>query len=276
MRNAAPRRPHKERSQPKAREKWGLLEKHKDYSLRAADYNQKKAKLSILQQKAKEKNPDEFAFGMMRQGARQGKSGQGGTENRLGHEAVRLLKEQDAGYLRQVLGRGRKEIEVTENLVKGGDFERVGGMGRRVLFDQEGNEKAVVKSNKRKAEQMNGEDDNKSGALQESNANIIPPGGYGNTIDEEEDDERQATPVQKKKKKQIEKEERAKLDLRAARKKRRRMGELRAAKLEALKKRQKEIMAVAEELDLQRAKMARTVGGVNKDGVKWKIRERKR
>jgi Utp11 protein len=65
-------------------------------------------------------------------------------------------------------------------------------------------------------------------------------------------------------------------DLRAARKRRKRLAELRIGKLDALKKRQREIMAAADELELQRAKMARTVGGVNKDGVKWKIRERKR
>ena len=43
-----------------------------------------------------------------------------------------------------------------------------------------------------------------------------------------------------------------------------------------LKKRQKEILKVADQLELQRAKMTNTVGGVNKDGVKFKIRERKR
>lgn len=64
--------------------------------------------------------------------------------------------------------------------------------------------------------------------------------------------------------------------LRLERKKRKRLQELRVAKLEALKKRQKEVLAAADELDLQRAKMARTVGGVNKNGVKFKIRERKR
>jgi hypothetical protein len=51
---------------------------------------------------------------------------------------------------------------------------------------------------------------------------------------------------------------------------------MRANKLELLKKRQKQIMAAADKLELQVAKMARTVGGVNKEGIKWKIMERKK
>src|ERR1700759_1288395 len=115
LRNAVTRRPHKERSQPESRErKWGILEKHKDYSLRAQDYNAKKKKLSQLSQKAREKNPDEFTFGMIRSGkAGLGKhnsrtTGDEGEKNQsvtttgkpLSHDAVRLLKTQDAGYLR--------------------------------------------------------------------------------------------------------------------------------------------------------------------------------
>jgi U3 small nucleolar RNA-associated protein 11 len=35
-------------------------------------------------------------------------------------------------------------------------------------------------------------------------------------------------------------------------------------------------MIAEEELEKQRAKMSNTVGGTNKDGVKFKIRERKK
>ena len=88
-RNAAKRKTHKERHQPEARERFGLLEKHKvgtlaarpawhahvciaayltltlqDYVLRAKDFNFKKQRLKALQQKATTKNPDEFYFQM--------------------------------------------------------------------------------------------------------------------------------------------------------------------------------------------------------------------
>ncbi|GAB5034686.1 u3 small nucleolar rna-associated [Nannochloropsis oceanica] len=64
LRNAIPRKTNKERSQPAARKKYGLLEKHKDYVERAKDFNRKKKTISSLRQKALFKNPDEFYFAM--------------------------------------------------------------------------------------------------------------------------------------------------------------------------------------------------------------------
>jgi hypothetical protein len=42
----------------------GLLEKHKDYVLRARDYHRKQDRLTKLKRKAAFRNPDEFYFAM--------------------------------------------------------------------------------------------------------------------------------------------------------------------------------------------------------------------
>jgi hypothetical protein len=47
-------------------------------------------------------------------------------------------------------------------------------------------------------------------------------------------------------------------------------------RLEALITREKELVLAERELELQRGKMSNSVGGVNKKGVKFKARERKR
>ncbi|KNC82170.1 hypothetical protein SARC_05551, partial [Sphaeroforma arctica JP610] len=59
------RRSHKERHQPRKRQKLGLLEKHKDYVLRAKDFASKRDRLKALQGKARERNPDEFYYKMV-------------------------------------------------------------------------------------------------------------------------------------------------------------------------------------------------------------------
>ncbi|KAI3873822.1 hypothetical protein MKW92_052186, partial [Papaver armeniacum] len=66
LRNYVPRRAHKERSQPQARKKFGILEKHKDYRQRAKAYHTKENIINILKEKAANKNPDEFYYNMIR------------------------------------------------------------------------------------------------------------------------------------------------------------------------------------------------------------------
>ena len=57
-------RPHRERAQPGFRKHLGLLEKKKDYKLRANNFKQKEAKLLQLRKKAEFKNPDEYYMAM--------------------------------------------------------------------------------------------------------------------------------------------------------------------------------------------------------------------
>lgn len=273
LRNAAPRRQHRERHQPQGRQKWGLLEKHKDYSLRAADYNLKKKKLAQLAQKARDKHPDEFAFGMTNAStSRQGYHGSAGDQNRLSHDAVRLLKTQDAGYLRTVAARGRKEIARVE-----GELGLAEAMERNGQEGELGQKKVFTDKDNRETRGKKRNSAGKAVSLEKETVEGEQQNNIHETVGGEEIlFQTGAEPVKPKSKKSVEAQRRAVLDLRFERKRRKRIAEARANKLEALKKRQLEIMAVADQLELQRAKMARTVGGVNKNGVKFKIRERKR
>lgn len=258
LRNAVTRRPHKERSQPTTRTKWGLLEKHKDYSLRARDFNQKKAKLNILQQKTRDRHPDEFSFGMLSQQGGQGKHGQRAQqENQLSHEAASLLKTQDAGYLRNAAQRTRREVErVEEEVGVDGAFRREREI-EKLVFDEEGE---PVRKKVRVSRDVVDDDEGVHGVVNATTPPSPPT---------------KATPKVLSRK-QAEKEKDRLSQLKADRKRRKRLQESRTAKLEVLKKRQKEILAAANELELQRAKMGNVIGGTNKHGVKFKLRERKR
>lgn len=273
MRNAVQRRNHKERAQPIEREKWGLLEKRKDYKLRAADHRQKKAKLKILSQKARDRNPDEFSFKMMSsQVDKQGRKVIDRGNKALSVEVVKLLKTQDAGYIRTMLQMTRKEREELE---------------QKLIMEEQGDVRAVrdgdrVKQGKHRVfvededEQEGFDPDSWFGRGQDMPARNESPtfGDLQDDISEDEDQPGQQPGTLSKKK--IEAEEQARREARKFRKDRERGQERLVSRLRAIKKRESELVAAEEELELQRAKMNNTVGGVNKNGVKFKIRERKR
>ncbi|RUS21684.1 hypothetical protein BC937DRAFT_91891 [Endogone sp. FLAS-F59071] len=129
VRNAVQRRNHKERSQPAHRQKYGLLEKHKDYVLRAKDFHFKQDRLKALRERAQFRNPDEFYFKMistktkvplqrflgMRSNASCSVDAEGvhiaERNNQLPEDMVQLLKSQDYNYIRTQREVSKKKIE---------------------------------------------------------------------------------------------------------------------------------------------------------------------
>lgn len=98
MRNAVKRIAHKERAQPDARKKLGLLEKHKDYVERANDFKKKKKVLTSLRKKAEERNPDEFYHKMYNSQVKNGRH-EIIDRRELTPEMLHVLQSQDIGYL---------------------------------------------------------------------------------------------------------------------------------------------------------------------------------
>ncbi|KAJ5983356.1 Small-subunit processome Utp11 [Penicillium waksmanii] len=288
MRNAVQRRNHRERGQLQGREKWGILEKHKDYSLRAKDYNDKKAKLKRLEEKAHDRNPDEFNFGMMGDRNKvQGRHGRGTGVSRdsaaargLSHDAIKLLKTQDKGYLRTAGERIRREIERLER-----DVQLQDGMNDALGTKRQEKEQAEddddefggfddlddldldAPSQKKKSRKVVFADDRGEQRTLKSKRDQA-----ADAMEEDSDKETST----RKTPKQLTAERQAFVEARRARKLRKRAVEARDNKLTALRKQFAEIQAAENEVDWQRAKMDNMIGGTNKNGVKWKIRERKR
>ncbi|KAI4135907.1 MAG: hypothetical protein LQ347_000243 [Umbilicaria vellea] len=297
MRNAVQRRNHRERAQPLEREKWGVLEKHKvsiliwprdqradilkrvkDYSLRAKDYNEKKKRLKILRQKAADRNPDEFHFGMMSSKTHNGgqKLADRGSKA-LSQDAVKLLKTQDAGYLRTMAQRTRKERERLEEEYILGEGDGVTILGRK-SSGSDGHhtvyvESAVEQSSFDPAQHFGTTAD---GLDKKYNRPRVQQQVFSDSDREVEDHLAQPKKGLKKPGITAAPKEQARKEERAIRKRHKREQEARKSKLEALKVRERDLVAAEQALEIQRAKMSNGIGGVNKAGVKWKIRERKK
>ncbi|XP_058107219.1 probable U3 small nucleolar RNA-associated protein 11 [Magnolia sinica] len=111
LRNAVNRKAHKERSQPQSRKKFGLLEKHKDYVLRAQAFHKKEDALRRLKEKAAFRNPDEFYFKMIKTRTVDGIHRPESEANKYTQEELMLMKTQDIGYVLQKVQSEKKKIE---------------------------------------------------------------------------------------------------------------------------------------------------------------------
>ncbi|KAF4963655.1 hypothetical protein FSARC_8360 [Fusarium sarcochroum] len=267
MRNAVARRPHRERAQPLERRRLGLLEKHKDYSLRAKDFNKKKKQLKNLRDKASERNEDEFYFGMMSRsgpGSRiqDGKRWKGTVDGDRGNQAmdvdtVRLLKTQDIGYIRtmrQVVAKEVARLEEQVVLTRGFDkLDEIEGEEEEEDSDDEFDFATAPSKPKapRKIVFMDDEDQR-----EETLQDHLDEDDADKTFEGFDDDKEKKGPEF----------ERAK-SLRRLRR-----------QLENARKKLKALTDAEGQLEIQRAKMAKTAtsGGNTRKGKKIMVRTRKR
>lgn len=207
----------------------------------------------------------------------------------LSYDAVKLLKTQDAGYLRTMAQATRKKRERLEEeiLVQEGVKGFEGHDGRKHVVFVESREEQNNLIETLKSSKAGDDDDNDDGRLSipaRPRATKAPKSmclvrrpcraNENHTLGSEND---QSQPDQQSNKTGNQKKDLSDLkNERRLRKLRKRAQDGRLSKLKLLKIREKELLAAERQLELQRAKMSHSVGGVNKAGFKWKVRERKK
>ena len=137
---------HRERHQPKSREQFGLLEKKKDYKLRANDYNEKKEVLKSLRKKALNKNPDEFYFHMINSKLTENGHRELVSKKKVkdaeSEDQIKLLQTQDHKYISTRRLMEAKKIEKLRNTLHMLDSDsRSSSKNTHTIFVDEESEK---------------------------------------------------------------------------------------------------------------------------------------
>lgn len=135
----AARREHRERDQPHERQKLGLLEKGKDWKKRRDDFHFKEKRIKSLQEKARNRNPDEFYFGMVNSKTKDGVHEQKrAAPNVYTAEEIKLMKTQDMGYVNMKMAHERNKLEQLKtglHLLLSGDCALPAGLqGQHTVF----------------------------------------------------------------------------------------------------------------------------------------------
>jgi U3 small nucleolar RNA-associated protein 11 len=168
----------------------------------------------------------------------------------LSQNVVKLLKTQDAGYIRTTLQKTRKERERLEQEIQIAD----------------GKVKAL-KGGSAKSGRLTTFVESKEEQLAFVPPEVDDDDDSDDWSDEDKEEEKTGKPLSKP---QETKEEIV------LRRKRSRAQEARRNLLATIKEREHDLTLANNELEMQRARMNNDIGGVNKEGVKFKIRARKR
>lgn len=104
-------RTHRERHQPAARAELGLLEKKKDYKLRANNRQEKEETLKLLHKKVLNKNPDEFYHHMVNSKIQKGEHFEKDKDEDLSADQIKLMETQDIKYITMKRTTEKRKIE---------------------------------------------------------------------------------------------------------------------------------------------------------------------
>lgn len=129
---------HRERHQPKAREKFGFLEKKKDYQLRAQDRHDKEDTLKLLRKKALNKNPDEFYHHMINSKIDKGEHFEKEKDEELTPEQKKLMETQDMKYIIMKRTIEKRKIQRLKDQLHLVDDPKRLKKSKHIIFDDKG------------------------------------------------------------------------------------------------------------------------------------------